>query len=111
MAISRRRYRVPEVNKEYLASGGEAPGINRSWAGHEPDEYYRICSIAMGIEDGEMKTDLEKEHLPDWGHKISGATDDNGVQRIARVLSKAELAVKAQMEGKLPEEEEEDGNS
>ena len=82
--------------------------INRSWAGHEPDEYYRICSIAMGIEDGEMETDLEKEHLPDWGHKISGATDDNGVQRIARVLSKAELAVKAQMEGKLPEEEEED---
>ena len=54
-----------------------------------------------------METDLEKEHLPDWGHKISGATDDNGVQRIARVLSKAELAVKAQMEGKLPEEEEE----
>ena len=81
--------------------------INRSWAGHEADEYYRICSIAMGLAEGEMEPDLENEHLPDGGHKISGATDDNGVQRIARVLTKAELAVKAQIEGTLPEEEEE----
>ena len=82
--------------------------INRSWAGHEADEYYRICSIAMGLAEGEMEPDLENEHLPDGGHKISGATDDNGVQRIARVLTKAELAVKAQIEGTLPEEEEEE---
>ena len=55
-----------------------------------------------------MEPDLENEHLPDGGHKISGETDDNGVQRIARVLTKAELAVKAQIEGTLPEEEEEE---
>ena len=82
--------------------------INRAWAGYEADEYYRVSSIAMGIAEGEMETDLGKEHLPDGGHRITGMTDDNGVQRIARVLSKAEQAVKAQMEGKLPEEEEQE---
>ena len=82
--------------------------INRAWAGYEADEYYRVCSIAMGLEEGELETDLEKEHLPDGGHKISGMTDDNGVQRIARVLTKAEQAVKAQIEGKPVEEEEEE---
>ena len=82
--------------------------INRAWAGHEADEYYRVSSIAMGIEEGEMETDLGSEHLPDGGHRISGLTDDNGVQRIARVLSKAELAVKAQIEGKPLEDEEQD---
>ena len=82
--------------------------INRAWAGHEADEYYRVSSIAMGIEEGEMETDLGSEHLPDGGHRISGLTDDNGVQRIARVLSKAELAVKAQIEGKPLEDEEPD---
>lgn len=55
-----------------------------------------------------MEADLENEHLPDGGHKISGLTDDNGVQRIARVLSKAEQAVKAQIEGKPIEDEEEE---
>lgn len=82
--------------------------INRAWAGYEADEYYRVCSIAMGLEEGELETDLENEHLPDGGHKISGMTDDNGVQRIARVLTKAEQAVKAQIEGKPVEEEEEE---
>ncbi|MCR4884282.1 MAG: recombinase family protein [Clostridiales bacterium] len=82
--------------------------INRAWAGHEADEYYRVSSIAMGLEEGELEKDLEHEHLPDGGHPISGLTDDNGVQRIARVLSSAEMEVKAQIEGKLPEEEEQD---
>ena len=39
---------------------------------------------------------------------IAGLTDDSGVQRIARVLSKAEQAVKAQIEGRLPIEEKEE---
>ena len=82
--------------------------INRAWAGYDADEYYRVSSIAMGLAEGEMEADLGQEHLPDGGHRISGMTDDNGVQRIARVLSKAELDVKAQIEGKPIQEEEEE---
>ncbi len=85
--------------------------INRSWAGYEADEYFRVCSIAMGIEEGEMETDLESEHLPDGGHRIAGLTDDNGVQRIARQLSQVEQAVKAQLEGKPQEGKEEKKHS
>ncbi len=81
--------------------------INRSWAGYEADEYYRVCSIAMGTEEGELDADLENEHLPDGGHRIAGLTDDNGVQRIARQLSQVEQAVKAQLEGKPQETQEE----
>ena len=81
--------------------------INRSWAGYEADEYYRICSIAMGLTEGELESDLENEHLPDGGKRIAGLTDDNGVQRIARQLSQVEEAVKAQLEGKPAEAQEE----
>ena len=81
--------------------------INRSWAGYEADEYYRICSIAMGLTEGELEADLENEHLPDGGKRIAGLTDDNGVQRIARQLSQVEEAVKAQLEGKPAEAQEE----
>ena len=81
--------------------------INRSWAGYEADEYYRICSIAMGLAEGELEADLENEHLPDGGRRIAGLTDDNGVQRIARQLSQVEEAVKAQLEGKPAEMQEE----
>ena len=81
--------------------------INRSWAGYEADEYYRICSIAMGLTEGELEADLENEHLPDGGKRIAGLTDDNGVQRIARQLSQVEEAVKAQLEGKPAETQEE----
>ena len=52
-----------------------------------------------------MEVDLETEHMPDGGHRISGLTDDHGVQRIARELSKVEQAFKAQMEGRPAEEE------
>ncbi len=79
--------------------------VNRTWAGYDADEYYRVCNIAMGLEEGELETDLENEHLPDAGHRIAGLTDDSGVQRIARILSKAEEAVKAQIEGKTLKEE------
>lgn len=82
--------------------------VNRTWAGYDSDEYYRICNIAMGLSEGELESDLENEHLPDGGHRIAGLTDDNGVQRIARVLSRAEQAIKEQMEGKTPEEKEDE---
>ncbi|MBQ2957549.1 MAG: recombinase family protein [Clostridia bacterium] len=81
--------------------------INRSWAGYEPDEYFRVCSIAMGMQEGDLEVDLENEHLPDGGHRIAGLTDENGVQRIARELSLVEKAVKAQLEGRTEEEEAE----
>ena len=82
--------------------------VNRAWAGYDADEYYRVCNIAMGLTEGELETDLEKEHLPDGGRRIAGLTDDSGVQRIARVLTKAEQAVKAQIEGRLPDEDEQE---
>lgn len=79
--------------------------INRTWAGYDADEYYRVCSIAMGLTEGQLETDLGSEHLPDGGHRLTGMTDDNGVQRIARTLSKAEEKIKAQLEGKPSETE------
>jgi len=82
--------------------------VNRTWAGYDADEYYRVCNIAMGLAEGELQTVLENEHLPDGGHRIAGLTDDSGVQRIARVLSKAEQSVKAQIEGRLPDDEDEE---
>ena len=78
--------------------------VNRAWAGYEADEYYRVSSIAMGLEEGDLEADLEAEHLPDGGHRIAGLTDDSGVQRIARELSLVEKAVKAQLEGKAEAE-------
>ncbi len=81
--------------------------INRGWAGFELDEYYRVASIVMGLEEGELDADLENEHLPDGGYKVAGLTDDNGVQRIARELSALEKKYKAQLEGTQLEEDEE----
>ena len=81
--------------------------INRSWAGYEPDEYFRVCSIAMGMQEGDLAVDLENEHLPDGGRRIAGLTDENGVQRIARELSLVEKAVKDQLEGRTETEESE----
>ena len=78
--------------------------INRSWAGYEADEYYRVSSIAMGLIEGELEADLDNEHLPDGGHRLTGMTDDNGVQRIARTLTLAEQKIKAQLEGNVTEE-------
>ena len=74
--------------------------INKAWAGYDADEYYRVSSIAMGLEEGEMETDLENEHLPEGGKKLTGFSDDNGVQRIARVLTQEELEIKEQLQGK-----------
>ena len=82
--------------------------VNRSWAGHEEDEYYRVSRIAMGMEKGELRADLENEHLPDAGRRLVGMTDDNGIQRISRELSDMEKRVKAQLEGKTMEEYEQE---
>ena len=85
--------------------------VNRSWAGYEEDEYFRISRIAMGIDEGELRADLESEHLPDGGHRFAGMTDDNGIQRISRELSDMEKRVKAQLEGKTLEEFEQENAS
>ena len=82
--------------------------INRAWAGYDADEYFRVCNIAMGLMDGELEVDLETMYLPDGGHRLPGLTDDGGIQRIARVLTKAEEAVKAQLEGTTPSEEQQE---
>ena len=74
--------------------------VNRAWAGYDADEYYRVSSIAMGLEKGELESDLENEHLPEGGKKLAGFSEDNGVQRIARALSREELEIKEQLEGK-----------
>lgn len=81
---------------------------NRAWAGYDADEYFRVCNIAMGLMDGELEVDLETEYLPDGGHRLPGLTEDGGIQRIARVLTKAEEAVKAQLEGTAPSEEQQE---
>ena len=77
--------------------------VNRFWAGAESEEYYRVSSVAMGMQDGDMLPDLENEHLPDGGYRIAGLFDGNGVQKIARELSEAEKAVKAEIEGEADE--------
>lgn len=81
--------------------------VNRGWAGFELDEYYRVSSIVMGLEEGELNADLENEHLPDGGYKVTGLADDNGIQRIARELSAIEKKYKARLEGNEAEDEEE----
>ena len=81
--------------------------VNVSWAGFDADEYYRVCSLAMGLEEGELEPDLENEHLPDGGHRLAGMMDDNGVQRIARTLTQAEQEIKARMEGETEEAQKE----
>ena len=81
--------------------------VNRSWAGADADEYYRVSSIAMGLQEGDLCLDLENEHLPDGGYRIAGLSDGDGVQRIARELSEAEKAVKAEMEGEATQETDE----
>ena len=79
--------------------------VNKAWAGYDAAEYYRVSSIAMGLAEGDMETDLENEHLPEGGRRLVGMTDDNGVQRIARTLSSAEQKIKAQIEGGQEESE------
>lgn len=79
--------------------------MNRRWAGYTAEDYYRTSSIAMGLMDGEMESDLENEHLPNGGRRIGGLMDDQGIQQIARELTKEEKQIKEELEGLSAEEE------
>ena len=49
--------------------------VNRNWAGFDSEDYYRASQIAMGLLDEELEADLEKEYLPEGGHRIGGLVD------------------------------------
>ena len=79
--------------------------INRSWAGYDADDFFRICRIAMGLDEGKLEDNLENQHLPEGGHPLAGmTTDENGILRISRELSEMEKRMKAELEGKDPDE-------
>lgn len=80
--------------------------MNRSWAGFEADDYFRIAQIAMGILEDELESDLENEYIPDAGHRLGGMIDDHGISRIARELTEAEQQIKDELEGKDQAEQE-----
>ena len=73
--------------------------LNRFWAGADADDYYRISSVAMGLVDGDLASDLETEHLPDGGYSLLGLSDEEGIQRILRQLTEAEIELKAELDG------------
>ena len=81
--------------------------MNRSWAGFDAEDYYRVSQIAMGLMDGELKADLEHEFLPESGHRIGGLMDDHGIAQIARDLTAAEQEMKNELEGKKRDAENE----
>ena len=81
--------------------------MNRSWAGFDSEDYYRASQIAMGLLDGELDANLEKEFLPESGHRLGGLMDDHGIAQIARDLTAAEEKMKAELEGKDQEDNEE----
>ena len=74
------------------------------WAGYATEDYYRCSSIAMGFQEGELQADLENEYLPNGGFRISGLMDDQGIQQIARELTKEEQLIKAELEGQNAED-------
>ena len=74
--------------------------MNPKWAGYTMDDYFRMCNIAMGITEGETVEDLENEYLPEGGYRMDGLMDDQGIQRIARELTKEEQAMKEKLEGR-----------
>ncbi len=78
--------------------------MNRSWAGFDYEDYYRASQIAMGLLDEELDANLEKEYLPEGGHRIGGLVDDHGIAQIARDLTAAEQEIKDELEGKTAEE-------
>ena len=79
--------------------------MNRSWAGFTLDDYFYVCSVAMGRAEGSLEADLENEHLPEGGYAMGTLTGDSGVLKIARQLSKEEIRVRAELEGRVAEEE------
>ena len=79
--------------------------MNRSWAGFTLDDYFYVCSVAMGQKEAPLEADLENEYLPEGGYAMGSLAGDGGVLRIARQLSKEEIRAKAELEGKVAEEE------
>lgn len=73
--------------------------MNRSWAGFDFEDYYHASQIAMGLLDEKLDADLEKEYLPEAGHRLGGLMDDHGITRIARDLSVAEQQIKDELDG------------
>lgn len=80
--------------------------VNRSWAGCDCEDCRRTSSIVMGLEDGDMTEDLEKEYLPEGGRRTAALIDDHGIARIARELTEAEREIKDELEGKTDGGEE-----
>ena len=49
--------------------------MNPNWAGYTAEDYFRICNIAMGTEEGSVTEDLENEYLPEHGYRLDGLMD------------------------------------
>ena len=79
--------------------------MNRSWAGFTLDDYFYVCNVAMGKKEGSLEADLENEHLPEGGYAMGTLAGDSGVLKIARQLSKEEIRARAELEGRVAEEE------
>ena len=73
--------------------------MNPNWAGYTAEDYFRICNIAMGTEEGSVTENLENEYLPEHGYRLDGLMDEQGIQRIARKLTAEEQAIKEKLEG------------
>ena len=82
--------------------------VNHKWAGYTADDYYQMSSIVLGLTKGSAEENLEKEYLPEKGYRMDGMMDEQGIQRIARQLTKEEQAIKEKLEGRDDEEETED---
>ena len=80
--------------------------MNPRWAGYTVEDYFRMCNIAMETEEGDIAEDLENEYLPEGGYRMDGLMDEQGIQRIARALTREEQAIKDKLEGKDEGEEE-----
>ncbi len=73
--------------------------MNPKWAGYTAEDYFRMCNVAMGLEEGSMTEDLENEYLPEAGHRLDGLMDEQGIQRIARKLTAEEQAIREKLDG------------
>ena len=80
--------------------------LNRRWAGFESEDYFRASQIAMGLLDGKLKVDLEKEYLPEAGRRLGALVDDHGISRIDREFTEAEKEVRDELEGRNASEKE-----
>ena len=72
--------------------------MNRSWAGFDVEDYFRVSQIAMGILEGELEADLGSEFIPDGGQKLKGLIDDHGITQIVRDLTKEEEEFRQEMD-------------